>query len=83
VQIGLPARPGEGFLALENIQSPPGSIRLAAPKNVEQYAKELYVALRLGDKKHLTKIVVIPPEGTGLAIAIKDRLTKSAGKKAL
>jgi L-threonylcarbamoyladenylate synthase len=83
VQIGLPARPGEGFLALENIQSPPGSIRLAAPENVEQYAKELYVALRLGDKKHLTKIVVIPPEGTGLAIAIKDRLTKSAGKKAL
>jgi len=83
VQIGLPAKPGEGFLALENIQSPPGSIRLASPKNLEQYAKELYVALRFGDEKKLTKIVVIPPEGAGLATAIRDRLLKSAGKKAV
>jgi len=81
VQIGLPARLGEGFLALENIQSPPGSIRLASPKNLEQYARELYEALRSGDKKKLTKIVVIPPEGVGLATAIRDRLSKSAGKK--
>jgi L-threonylcarbamoyladenylate synthase len=81
VQIGLPARPGEGFLALENIQSPPGSIRLASPKNLEQYANELYGALRFGDDKKLAKIVVIPPEGAGLATAIRDRLSKSAGKK--
>jgi L-threonylcarbamoyladenylate synthase len=83
VQIGLPAKPGEGFLALENIQSPPGSIRLASPKNLEQYANELYGALRFGDEKKLTKIIVIPPEGAGLATAIRDRLLKSAGKKAV
>jgi hypothetical protein len=29
----------------------------------------------------LKKIVVIPPEGSGLAAAINDRLMKSAGKK--
>ena len=81
VQIGLPAKPGEGFLALENIQSPAGSIRLASPKNLEQYANQLYGALRFGDKKKLTKIVVIPPVGAGLATAIRDRLLKSAGKK--
>ena len=81
VQIGLTVRPVEGFLALENIQSPPGSIRLASPKNLEQYANELYGALRFGDEKKLTKIVVIPPEGAGLATAIRDRLSKSSGKK--
>jgi L-threonylcarbamoyladenylate synthase len=81
VQIGLPAKPGEGFLALENIQSPAGSIRLASPKNLEQYANQLYGALRFGDEKKLTKIVVIPPDGAGLATAIRDRLFKSAGEK--
>ena len=83
VQIGLPVKPGEGFLALENIQSPAGSIRLASPKNLEQYASQLYGALRFGDEKKLTKIVVIPPDGAGLATAIRDRLLKSAGKRAV
>jgi len=81
VQIGLPVKPGEGFLALEDIQSPAGSIRLASPKNLEQFANQLYRALRFGDEKKLTKIVVIPPEGPGLATAIRDRLLKSAGNK--
>jgi hypothetical protein len=54
---------------------------LASPKNLEQYANKLYGALRFGDKNKLTKIVVIPPEGGGLATAIRDRLLKSAGKK--
>ena len=83
VQIGLPASPGEGFFALANCQSPPGTIRLASPETIEQYARDLYAALRSGDDKGLQKIVVIPPEGSGLAAAINDRLIKSAGKKPL
>ena len=81
VQIGLPAVEGDGFLALANLQSPPGTIRLASPENIDQYAKDLYMALRNGDRMGLKRIVVVPPEGFGLSAAINDRLTKSAGKK--
>jgi L-threonylcarbamoyladenylate synthase len=70
---------GDGFLALANIPTPKGVIRLASPCDVEQYAHVLYSALRLGDSKNLKKIVAILPEGIGLALAIKDRLSKSSG----
>jgi L-threonylcarbamoyladenylate synthase len=64
---------------LANIPTPKGVIRLASPCDVEQYAHVLYSALRLGDSKNLKKIVAILPEGIGLALAIKDRLSKSSG----
>jgi L-threonylcarbamoyladenylate synthase len=69
---------GEGFIALSNIQTPVGAIRLAAPINLKQYAQQLYEALRLGDSKNLTCISVIPPTGSGIAIAINDRLNKAS-----
>jgi L-threonylcarbamoyladenylate synthase len=73
---------GEGFLAMSNISTPSGAIRLASPKTIEEYARDLYKALRLGDKKNLNSITVILPQGSGLAAAIRDRLGKSAeGKK--
>ena len=70
--------PGDGFLAMSNIPTPEGSIRLASPENLEQYARELYSALRSGDDKNLAKIYVVLPVGTGLGEAIRDRLLKSA-----
>ena len=70
--------PGDGFLAMSNIPTPEGAIRLASPENLEQYAKELYSALRLGDDKNLANIYVDLPVGTGLGEAIRDRLLKSA-----
>ena len=70
--------PGDGFLAMSNIPTPEGAIRLASPENLEQYAKELYSALRSGDDKNLARIYVILPAGTGLGEAIRDRLIKSA-----
>jgi len=69
---------GDGFLALADIATPAGAIRLASPKNNEEFAQELYEALRLGDHKELQSIVVIQPLGRGLAEAIRDRLQKSA-----
>jgi L-threonylcarbamoyladenylate synthase len=71
-------KPGDGFIALDNIPTPDGAIRLASPKNHTQYAQLLYQALRLGDQKGLQRIVVIPPTGDDIAIAICDRLEKSA-----
>jgi L-threonylcarbamoyladenylate synthase len=69
---------GEGFIAMSNISTPSGAIRLASPKTVEEYARDLYNALRLGDKKNLNSITVMLPQGSGLAAAIRDRLGKSA-----
>jgi L-threonylcarbamoyladenylate synthase len=72
------AEHGEGFLALSKFQTPAGAIRLSSPNSVEQFARELYFALRSADQQGLKKVAVIVPEGDGLARAIRDRLTKAA-----
>ena len=72
------AGPGEGFLALSKFQTPAGAIRLASPTSVEQFARDLYSALRSADQQGLKKVAVLVPEGNGLAEAIRDRLTKAA-----
>jgi L-threonylcarbamoyladenylate synthase len=71
---------GDGFIALSDIPTPPGAIRLASPKNNKEYAQLLYQALRLADTKQLPNVIVIPPTGDDLAIAICDRLEKCAYK---
>jgi len=67
-----------GFIALESIDTPDGVIRLAAPKTVEEFARVLYSALRDGDHRNLDSIYIAQPAGDGLAIAIRDRLSRSA-----
>ncbi|MFM8448089.1 MAG: L-threonylcarbamoyladenylate synthase, partial [Candidatus Nanopelagicaceae bacterium] len=66
-------QPGDGFIALAEIPTPDGVIRLAAPKTVEAFAHDLYAALRDADIKGLSRVVVHQPKGEGLAIAIRDR----------
>jgi L-threonylcarbamoyladenylate synthase len=72
------AEPGEGFIAFASITTPRGAIRLAAPATVEQYARDLYAALRTADAKGLSTVAVLQPEGEGLAAAIRDRLKRAA-----
>jgi L-threonylcarbamoyladenylate synthase len=69
---------GSGFIALESINTPRGVIRLAAPESVEDFARVLYSALREGDHQNLDSIYIHQPSGDGLAIAIRDRLSRSA-----
>ena len=71
---------GDGFIALSDIPTPPGAIRLVSPKNNKEYAQLLYQALRLADTKQIPNVIVIPPTGDDLAIAICDRLEKCAYK---
>jgi L-threonylcarbamoyladenylate synthase len=78
VILGLSAKPGDGFIALDQIPTPIGSIRLASPASVEDYGRDLYKALRKGDQLGLNEIYVVEPEGPGLAIAIRDRLGKAS-----
>jgi L-threonylcarbamoyladenylate synthase len=49
--------------------------------NIEDYARTLYQALRLADNKKLSNIFVVPPEGEGIAAAIRDRLEKARSSK--
>ena len=78
VELNGVAVPGDGFLAFRNIPTPIGTIRLASPETIEQYARQLYEALRFGDQSGVERIVVVPPEGEGMAEAVRDRLTKAA-----
>jgi L-threonylcarbamoyladenylate synthase len=80
VFIDLLPNPGDGFIAMNDIPTPSGVIRLASPISIEEYAKDFYNALRLGDTKGLKRINVIQPEGSGLAEAIRDRLSKAASR---
>lgn len=78
VVIGNHTESGNGFIALANLPTPTGAIRLASPKDIQEYAKVFYMALREGDKKGLKNITVAQPSGVGLAVAIRDRINKAA-----
>jgi L-threonylcarbamoyladenylate synthase len=71
------ASKGEGFLALSTEPTPAGAIRLASPNSVNEFAQQMYEAIRKGDLLGLKKIIVSPPEGNGIASAIRDRLIRA------
>ena len=72
------AERGDGLIAPDQIPTPDGVIRLASPRTIEGYARDLYAALRSGDAQGLEVVVVLQPGGDGLAAAIRDRLKRSA-----
>ena len=72
---------GDGFIALDSYETPAGAIRIAAPKTNQEYAQVLYEGFRLADLKGLKRVFVLPPIGDGIAVAINDRLIKSAFEK--
>jgi hypothetical protein len=53
-------------------------IRLAAPQEITEYARDLYAALRKADELGLAEVVVQQPVGDGIEIAICDRLKLAA-----
>ena len=69
---------GAGFLALRNIDTPVGMLRLASPTTTEEFAQVLYSTFREADRMCLGVLVIHPPLGKGLAVAILDRLVKAA-----
>ena len=72
------AEPGDGLIAPDQIPTPDGVIRLASPRTIEGYARDLYAALRSADTQGIDIVVVLQPGGDGLAAAIRDRLKRSA-----
>jgi L-threonylcarbamoyladenylate synthase len=69
---------GQGFIAMEDVASGVGVVRLASPTTHEEFARVLYSALRNADEQGLTTVVVAQPAGNGIAIAIRDRLKRAA-----
>jgi L-threonylcarbamoyladenylate synthase len=73
--------PGDGFIALEEIPTPSGAIRLASPKDNFAYAQVLYNALRLADSKGIKRVNVVTPSKSGIGLAINNRLLKASIKR--
>jgi L-threonylcarbamoyladenylate synthase len=78
VVLDQPVSKGDGFIAMSNVETPEGVIRLSAPATLDEYARVLYQSLREADEQALARVVVWQPTGTGIAIAIRDRLLRAS-----
>lgn len=82
VVLDEPPQPGDGFIALLEHPTPDGVVRLAAPETVHDYAHELYAALRAADRAGLARVVAWQPIGSGIGVALRDRLGRAAHRDA-
>jgi L-threonylcarbamoyladenylate synthase len=80
VFINQQAAEGDGLIALAEIPTPNGSIRLCSPNSYEELASQLYVSFRAGDRLNLKKIVVVINSESEIALAISDRVKKASKK---
>ncbi len=71
---------GQGFIAMADVATPDGVVRLAAPQTHDEFARVLYAALRAADEQKLQTVVVSQPQGDGIVVAIRDRLKRAANK---
>jgi len=69
---------GQGFIALATTATPQDVIRLASPNNNVEFAQSLYASLRKADELGLSHVVIEQPKGSGIAVAIRDRLMRAA-----
>ncbi len=69
---------GQGFIAMADVVAADGVVRLAAPTTHEEFARVLYSALRAADHLGLQTVVVAQPNGDGIAVAIRDRLSRAS-----
>ncbi len=67
-------------MAVSGVPTPEGWTRLAAPTTAEEYARDLYAALRRADELELPVVVAVLPDASGgpLALAVRDRLARAA-----
>jgi L-threonylcarbamoyladenylate synthase len=67
-----------GVLALADVPTPPGHVRLSEPTTVDDYARVLYAALREADALALTTVLAVTPPSDGIGAAVIDRLQRAA-----
>jgi len=78
LMLDLETNSGDGFIALNTYETPTGAIRLCSPATTEEYAQQLYAALRRADELKLSRVVAITPTGDELSLAIADRLLRAS-----
>ncbi len=75
------AAEGSGLLAPAGHATPRGVRRLATPASTREYAACLYRALRDADALGITDVWAVPPDdGSALATAVRDRLSRAAAR---
>jgi L-threonylcarbamoyladenylate synthase len=71
-------QPGDGLIALSNMATPEGVIRVASPENDYEFARILYSSLQKADLLKINKIVVAQPKNGSISFAIRERLSRAA-----
>lgn len=69
------------FLALADVQTPKGMLRIASPETVDEFAHSLYSIFRRADHFGIETLAVIPPSGGGLAKAVRERIVKASSSE--
>jgi len=69
---------GAGFLAMSEFETPIGMFRVNSPGTIRDFASLLYSSFRITDRLGIDILVVQPPTGEGLAVAIRERLNKAS-----
>ncbi|MFZ5894545.1 MAG: L-threonylcarbamoyladenylate synthase [Myxococcota bacterium] len=79
---GLHARGARlGVLIPTNVASPNVAAAIRLPADAASFAHSLYASLRELDAAGSDVIVVVPPTGAGLGLAVLDRLTRAAAPR--
>ena len=73
-------KPGQAFIAMSEVITPNGVFRILSPKTLDEFAYEIYAALRRSDDLGFQEIVIMTPQETGIGIATNDRLLRAAFK---
>ena len=71
-----------GLLALADVPTPVGVVRLSEPATADDYARVLYAALREADALGLAEVLAVPPTSAGIGAAVIDRLNRAAASGA-
>ena len=69
---------GTGVIAPHSVRVTGSGVELSRPKTDEEFAHDLYAALRKADELGLAQVSVVLPGNDGLAEAIRDRLARAA-----
>ena len=56
----------------------PPTVTLATPSDADEYARDLYAALRRADELGLEIVLAVPPPEAGIGAAVADRLRRAA-----
>ena len=76
--IGTQVTKNASFLALAKERTPDGLTRIGSPKTVLDFAHILYSTFREADHMGFECLVISLPVGSGLALAIRERVLKAS-----